>query len=200
MATRGRPRKFDRDAVLLDAMKVFWAKGYEGASLADLTGAMGIAAPSLYAAFGDKDRLFRESVEKYVELGGSRMTGVLEEHDTARESVKAMLTTAAHLFADPTSPGGCLLTLGAINCTPEHSAHEAYLAGYRRVVRDAIDTRLARAKEEGEFPADADLDGMVNFYGAVLQGFALRAKDGATLDQMLKSVDHALAAIDMAAA
>lgn len=196
MAGRGRPRKFDREEVLESAKRVFWQKGYEGAALSDLTSAMGLTPPSLYAAFGDKEGLFREAIERYVSNEGSEILGALATQPTARAAIAAMLEVAAHKFADPTSPGGCMLTLSAINCTPEHADLKSEMTARRQMIRARLKTRLERAHAEGELVPDADVDDLAEFYTAVMNGFCLRAKDGATAEKLIKTIDHALAAVD----
>src|SRR5215475_1081680 len=116
---RGRPRGFDREEALRRAMEAFWEKGYEGASLDDLLAAMGgISPPSFYAAFGSKEQLFFEVVERYAKTLGSRPVQALERGSTAREGIEAMLREAVAIFCSPDMPPGCVVVLGAINCAP----------------------------------------------------------------------------------
>src|SRR5690349_16514235 len=113
-ARRGRPRAFDRDAALRRAMEVFWIKGFAGASLSDLTGAMGINAPSLYAAFGTKEELFEAAVDLYAATEGPILWGHLNVAPTAKEAVRLLLDSSAIAYTDPSNPPGCLVVLGAI--------------------------------------------------------------------------------------
>src|SRR5688572_25362336 len=117
MAVRGRPRTFDRERALRSAMEVFWARGYDGATLEDLQAAMGgIAPPSFYAAFGSKDQLFREAVDLYRATMTERIGGALDR-PTAREAVEALMRVATEQFCSGDGPRGCLVLLGALTCT-----------------------------------------------------------------------------------
>src|SRR5215510_13954006 len=119
MSRTGRPREFDRGEALQRAMELFWAQGYEGTTLADLQKAMGgITAPSFYAAFGSKEALFKEAVELHIQTEGMRAVKALEEGPTARASIEAMLNVAAEVSSQPGKPHGCLIVLGAVNCSP----------------------------------------------------------------------------------
>ena len=119
MASRGRPRSFDRAAALRQAMAVFWQRGYEGTSLGDLTAAMGINRPSLYAAFGCKEALFHEAVALYDAVEGGATARALQDEPTARAAVEAMLCDNAEAYAAPDKPPGCMIVLGAMLGTPE---------------------------------------------------------------------------------
>src|SRR5258707_15468488 len=113
--TRGRPRGFDRTEALVRAMKVFWARGYEGASISDLKAEMGIGSPSLYAAFGSKEELFREAVKLYSATEGSDTWRSLQTAPTAREGIEGVLMYTARAFTRPDKPPGCLVGLSALN-------------------------------------------------------------------------------------
>ena len=117
MAERGRPRSFDRSAALVRAMEVFWTKGYEGASISDLTEAMGIGSPSLYAAFGSKEALFREAIELYGRTEGPAIWDAVENAPDARSAVAGFLTATAHSFSRPGKPRGCMVVLSQLNPT-----------------------------------------------------------------------------------
>src|SRR4030095_2232433 len=128
MVTRGRPRSFDRDAALQAAMKTFWQFGYEGASMAALTEAMGINSPSLYAAFGSKEQLFREAVDLYLATEEERTRSTPAEQATAHGAVESMLARSVANLTDPSGCRGCLLVLGDSNAAPEHGGIHGYLA------------------------------------------------------------------------
>ena len=151
MATRGRPRTFDRELALRRAIELFWEQGYEGTSIADLTQAMGIAAPSLYAAFGSKEDLFREAVERYAV--DSPTDRALAREPTARAAVAAMLHDNADDYADPATPLGCMLVLGAPVGTPARSGVRELLARERRTALDRLQARLDRGHRRRRRPA-----------------------------------------------
>ena len=195
MARRGRPRSFDREDALLRAMKVFWALGYQGATLTDLQEAMGgITAPSLYAAFGSKEGLFREAVELYSRTLGVPMMKALDEGATARASLEALLQAAVEAFCKPGAPRGCLLVLGAMNSMPANRSVQDYLRGLRARRQRVIQQRLQRGVAEGELPSGLDLSALASFYMTVLDGLAIQARDGASRKALKFAVRCAMAA------
>ncbi len=178
-ASRGRPRSFDKDRALDAAVRVFWEKGYDGASLSDLTEAMGINRPSLYAAFGDKEALFRQVLERYEQGPVAYMEQALGE-PTARAAIERMLKGTVCALSRPQSPHGCLLVQGALACSDESSAMRKELATRRSAGELALRKRLKKAKDEGELPPDADPVGLARFFMAVMHGMSVQAAGGAT--------------------
>jgi len=187
---RGRPRAFDRDQALDQAMDVFWEKGFEAASLADLTKAMGINPPSLYAAFGDKERLFLEAVERYVSRRSESCDYCKEP--TARESVRKLLAYVAEEMTDSAHPHGCLMMMAATTTTAASPQLQAAVAKLRASSRNKLRERIARGVAEGELPADTDCAALAAFYGTVLAGMAAMAHDGATRKTLLGTVETAM--------
>jgi len=197
MARRGRPRGFDREEALRRAMEVFWAVGYEGATLTDLQEAMGgITAPSLYAAFGSKEKLFREAVELYSRTLGLPMMKALAEGPTARASIEALLQGAVEAFTKPGAPRGCMLVLAAINSAPANRSVRDYLRGLRARRRKAIRQRMRRGVVEGELSPGLDLGALASFYTTVVDGLAIQARDGAPRKALRFAVECAMAAWD----
>ncbi|WP_216210383.1 TetR/AcrR family transcriptional regulator [Amycolatopsis aidingensis] len=199
MSPRGRPRGFDREAALTAAMHVFWERGYEGASLADLTAAMGISSPSLYAAFGGKEALFREAVQLYGCTFGDRTADALGTQPTARAAIEAMLRDNAKTYTDPGLPRGCMIVLSATNYAPSNIGVRDYLAELRRANQEDIRCRLDRGVEDGDLPAGADTAAMAAFYGTVLHGLSIQARDGWDMDELGMVIDTAMAAWDRCA-
>jgi len=197
MARRGRPRGFNRDDALRQAMEVFWALGYEGATLIDLQQAMGgITAPSFYAAFGSKEELFREAVELYSKTLGVPMMKALAEEPTARASIEALLQAAVESFCKPGKPRGCLLVLGAMNSMPANKSVQDHLRGLRARRRKVIQQRLQRGVAEGELPSGLDLSALASFCTTLVDGLAIQARDGATRKALNFAVHCAMAAWD----
>ena len=192
MATRGRPRTFDRELALRRAIELFWEQGYEGTSIADLTQAMGIAAPSLYAAFGSKEDLFREAVERYAV--DSPTDRALAREPTALAAVAAMLHDNADDYADPATPLGCMLVLGAPVGTPARSGVRELLARERRTALDRLQARLDQGIAEGDVPPGTDTATLARFYSTVLDGMSIKARDGASGAELHAVADAALAA------
>lgn len=191
MSPRGRPRAFDREAALQRAMYVFWEHGYEGASLADLTEAMNIGSPSLYAAFGNKEALFRDAVALYGATAGNRTARALSDEPTARAAIEAMLRGNAEDYLLPGRPPGCMLVVTACICTSQ--GIRDFLAERRRHGRDLVKQRLRRGIDDGDLPDGVDVDSMATFYTAVLNSLSMQARDGATTDEMTAIVDGAMA-------
>lgn len=196
MARTGRPRGFDRDAALTRAMYVFWERGYEATSMNDLTTAMGIASPSLYAAFGAKEQLFREAVERYVATDGGLVPRALAEEPTARDAIAAVLRANGRARVVDGMPGGCMLVVAATNCSEANASIRDLLAEYRAQGLEDIVRRLEQGAREGDFPAEADPRAVAAYYTAVLQGLSLRARDGAAQDELDRSVELAMRAWD----
>jgi AcrR family transcriptional regulator len=179
---RGRPRSFDRETALEKAILAFWERGYEGTSVADLTEVMGIGAPSLYAAFGDKRSLFEEVVTAYGTRYGSFGDRALTEERTARAAVARMLREAAAEYTEPGRPHGCLVIHAATNCTTPEV--EDSLRERRNANIAAIESRISAAVAAGELPADADAAALARHTGALIQGMSQQARDGATKEQL----------------
>jgi AcrR family transcriptional regulator len=197
MANRGRPRSFDREDALRRAMEVFWTLGYEGATLTDLQEAMGgITAPSFYAAFGSKEKLFREAVELYSRTLGLPMMKGLAEGPTARAAIQSLLEAAVEAFCKPGMPRGCMLVLGAMNSMPANKSVQDYLRGLRARRHKAIRQRLHRGVAEGELPSALDPSALASYYTTVVDGLAVQARDGASRKALKFAVRCAMAAWD----
>lgn len=180
--SRGRPRSFDRETALEKAILAFWERGYEATSVADLTRVMDIGAPSLYAAFGDKQSLFEEVVREYGVRYGSFGERALAEEPTARAAVARMLHEAAAEYTDPAHPHGCLVVHAATNCsTPEV---EESLRGRRNANIAAIRSRIEADIATGALPPDTDAAVLARHAGAMIQGMSQQARDGASREEL----------------
>ena len=196
MAERGRPRAFDRSVALRRAMEVFWAKGYDRASLSDLTSAMGINSPSLYAAFGSKEALFEEAVTLYGEVEGSDIWKAIAEGRTAKDSVAGFLHSTAVAFSQPGKPAGCLIVLGALHSSDASETACSLLRDIRTQNVAMLRGRLERAVSEGELPTAIDTQAIAVFYITVQQGMSIQARDGASREVLQAIADGAMASWD----
>lgn len=173
----GRPRSFDCNVALDRAMEVFWAKGYDGASMAELTKAMGINSPSLYGVFGSKEGLFKAVLDRYSEQRERFLHDALAE-PTARQSAAALLSSAAQLYADENTLRGCLLVQGGLTCGCETIPEE--LAKRRDGVELSLRERFARAITDGDLTKDADPAALARYIISVLTGMGIQATGGAS--------------------
>lgn len=189
---RGRPRSFDREAALEAALEVFRAKGFEGASLADLTAAMGINPPSLYAAFGDKEGLFLEAVKRYRQKIGESCPFVCEP--TARAAIERLLTELAREYTGPHHARGCLMVMASTTSSASSAKLQAALADERAAGRARLRARIEQGVKDGDVPRDADVSALTNFYTAVIAGMSLQARDGASRKTLLATVETAMRA------
>ncbi|AJJ21046.1 Bacterial regulatory proteins%2C tetR family [Yersinia intermedia] len=183
----GRPLSFDRGAALKVAMHLFWQHGFEATSIAELTHAMRITPPSLYAAFGDKRRLFMETVDLY--LGGvDTVTKGIDAATTARDAARELLTAAAIGHTGEDTPRGCLLASAIVSSSTRADDIREELADIRRHIEAALRSRIERDIRAGILPANADADMLAGHVFAVIQGMSTLAKDGANRDKLLRIV------------
>ncbi len=193
MASPGRPRSFDKEKALDAALQVFWRKGYEGASLTDLTQAMGIEKPSLYAAFGDKEQLFRQVLDHYQKGPMNMMLAALQE-PTARRVVERLLRESANAGSDPHTPRGCLYVQGALACGSESDRIRTELISRRAAGEAMLRKRLQRAKREGDLPKKSDPAGLARYFMAVLHGMSVRSSAGASRRELRGIAETAMGA------
>ena len=193
MASPGRPRSFDKEKALDAALRVFWRKGYEGASMADLTSAMGIEKPSLYAAFGDKEQLFRQVLDHY-QKGPANMILAAFQEPTARRVIERLLRESADAGSNPDTPRGCLYVQGALACSGEADCIRTELISRRAAGEAMLRKRLQRAKREGDLPKKSDPAGLARYIMAVLHGMSVRSSAGASRRELRGIAEIALRA------
>ena len=187
----GRPRAFDTEKALDCAMQVFWRRGYLGTSLTDLKDAMGINRPSLYAAFGNKNSLFRKALNRYLKGPSAYLHDALQE-PTARAVAERLFQSLVDLLADPKTPTTCMWVHSALSCGDDPIRKE--FAAQRAVAIAGLRKRFKRAIAEGDLPADTDADALAHFVLAVNFGLTVQASTGAIRKELLRIVEIALKA------
>ena len=191
----GRPRTFDRDTALDQAMEVFWRHGYEGATIAQLTEAMGINPPSLYAAFGSKEALLKAALDRYTARREAWMEEVLSA-PTAREVTARMLMGVAEKQTDPSNPPGCLLVQGGLACGSGSANVPFELAARRAQTEEQLRHRFERAKAEGDLAEAADPDALARYVSAVITGMSVMASSGADREALAQVAEVAIRSVE----
>lgn len=189
----GRPLSFDRDAALEQAMLVFWRHGYETTSIVDLTTAMGITAPSLYGAFGDKKRLFLAAARRYAG-DPAAMAQMFDDAPTAYDAARTMLMTAAVTYTGEATPPGCLLASATASVSAASHDVQVAIADIRKSIAAGLAARIARDIADGVLPPTTHADGLAGFVMAVAQGMSILARDGASRPSLLAIIETALGA------
>ena len=190
--TRGRPREFDLDQALACALRVFWSKGYEGASMADLTEAMGITKPSLYAAFGNKEALFARALELYEREKLAYVAQALDA-PTARGVAEKLLRGALDMQTGQGCPGGCLTVIGSVACGDEAESIREQVVARGAAAKRALLERFEQAKSDGDLPAHIDPQGLTSHVTALMQGLSVQAGAGASREELERLVETSLA-------
>lgn len=190
----GRPATFDRDRALNVATDLFWRYGFEGTSIAVLTDALGVTPPTLYAAFGSKDELYRACLRNYRKPTGTDGPSASKSERSARVTVHQFLHSMAERFASPDSPAGCMVASGSLRCGAENGSAVAAVAAVRAEGLAGFIELLADAVRTGELAGYVDREGLARFYTAVIQGMSIQAIDGASEAALRSIADLAMAA------
>ncbi|WP_244959815.1 TetR/AcrR family transcriptional regulator [Gluconacetobacter azotocaptans] len=183
---RGRPPSFDRGQALRAAMRLFWDRGYDGTSFDDLIAAMGISASSFYNAFGSKEALYQEAIDAYIKVAGGWFSAALNEETDTRTTFGHLTAAAAAEFTRDDLPAGCMIAVAATQCAPTQARLRDLLASQRTQSEDAMVDRLRRGMAAGDLPADTDIEALAAFYGSLLRGMAVQARDGASRERLLE--------------
>ncbi len=191
----GRPRGFDEDAALEAAMRVFWEKSYEGATIADLTEAMGINRSSMYAAFGDKESIFRRVMERYR---AGRMTYIKQAlaQPSLRQVVAGLIHGTAEFLSRPDNPRGCLSIQGALACGTEAEDVKLTMIDWRKSGETALKKRLQKAQSQGELPAEIHPAHFARYLSSLMAGLSVQAANGATRADLRRVAEIALRCIE----
>src|SRR3984957_1317863 len=187
----GRPRGFDTTAVLDAAMRVFWEKGYEGATLNDLTDAMGINRSSMWAAFGDKEELFKKAFGRYINTYQRYMREALEK-PTIREVIESSLRSTVAFLSTPGNRRGCLSVHGGLAAGDEADSIKQWLIHSRNHGLSLARKRFEQAKKAGDLGDDVDPAALTRYVAALIQGLGVQHASGATKPELMKVVDIAL--------
>lgn len=187
----GRPWSFDRDEAVEKAMRLFWRSGYEGVSIGDLTREIGVAPPSLYAAFGSKAGLYKEALDRYEDKFGSLDLAAVEKAATLAEAVRALLVGAVRAVTSPDRESGCMISSGTVACHPDHAPIARDAAARREAMRARVEAVLA------PFAEKAEAHRLARHLSAVLQGISIQARDGVERAELLEIVDDVVAGLEV---
>jgi len=190
LAVRGRPREFDTQEALAAALRVFWSKGYDAASLTDLTEAMGITRPSLYAAFGNKEALFKQALDLYEAEKLAYVAKALEAPTARGVAERLLYGNIANITQE--CPG-CLGVIASVTCAGTDSTIRDDVHARAASARQAIEARLQRAIDEGDFNVPVDAEGITRYLSAVFQGIAVQAGEGIPREELEKVAAATLA-------
>ena len=191
--SRGRPRVFDMDEALEKALKIFWARGYEGTSIAELTETLGVNKPSLYAAFGNKEELFYKALLRYASGPVAFVNDVLKE-PTARKVAETFLFRAAEFLTDPQHPKGCMIVQGALSSGESAELVRNILIKFRKSYEDQLAERFTKAISDGDLSSKANPNCLAKYLATIHQGMSVQATSGATKDELLDVANIALKA------
>jgi AcrR family transcriptional regulator len=188
---RGRPTNFNHEEALEKALQVFWSHGYEGASMSALTEALGINKPSIYAAFGNKEELFRKVLAQYT-TGPAAFVAEAMKEPSARLVVEKFLMRAVDFFSDKSTPNGCMIVQGALTCAQSSSKIQQELITYRNGIETMLTKRFDLAKTQGDLPPNLNTKQLAKYIATIHQGMSVQATSGATREELIAIVEIAL--------
>ncbi len=189
--SRGRPKLFDNDEALEKALDVFWKRGYEGASMAELTSTLGVNKPSLYAAFGNKEDLFKQALSKYVS-GPAAFVRMVMKEPTARKVAEKFLLNSAEFLTSDLHPKGCMIVQGALSCGEGAQIIKEQLIQYRKHYEGLLTERFELAQQEGDLSQGLNAVDLAKYLATLHQGMSVQAVNGATQEELKSMVNIAL--------
>jgi AcrR family transcriptional regulator len=187
----GRPISFDKDAALESAMLLFWQRGYEGTSMADLTQAMGLNPSSIYAAFGDKHALFQLAVKRYMEMRAKYAGKALEE-PTLEKVVRALFDNTVAFLTTPGHPASCMTLSGAVGCSVDAAPARDIMTEIRKQNEAVMRERFIKARKSGELPKDVNVDDYTRYLSTIIAGLSIQAANGSTKAELKRTAQMAL--------
>lgn len=190
--SRGRPSTFDRATAVQQAMKLFWESGYEGTSFDSLIAAMGISPSSFYNSFGSKEQLYSEATDAYLTASGEWFVGILSDDTDTRTAFERLLKATAIEFTRDDLPAGCMISLACVHVPPALHSVRDMMTEHRAAAGAAMEARIQQGVDEGDLPADTNVQALAGFFHALSRGLAVRARDGATPDQLRAIADVAM--------
>ena len=188
---RGRPIEFDKDKALDNALHLFWAKGYEGTSLGDLVGTLGINKPSLYASFGNKEELFHKVLERYTQGPANFLAKALQEKTSKDVAIK-FLTEAADVLTSKNNPKGCLIIQSALSCSDESTSVKKLLTQYRKSIEGLLKNRFDRSKKDGDLSKTTNTEYLAKYIVTIHQGMSVQATNGTSKKELLEMIKIAM--------
>ena len=188
---RGRPLAFNQEEALESALQVFWSRGYEGASMAELADALGVNKPSIYATFGNKEALFRKALAQYL-AGPVAYAAEAMNEPTAYKVVEKFLTRSAALLSNPDNPRGCMIVQGALTCGQGSTTIQQELISYRKSYENLLSQRFELAKTQGDLPTQVNSKNLAKYIAMIHQGLSVQATSGASKDELMTVIDMAL--------
>jgi AcrR family transcriptional regulator len=187
----GRPIGFDKHAALEAAMLLFWQRGYEGTSMADLTQAMGLNPSSIYAAFGDKQALFQLAVKRYMEMRAQYAGKALEE-PTLEKVVRALFDNTVAFLTTPGHPATCMTLSGAVGCSVDATPARDIMTEIRKQNEAVMRERFLKARKSGELPKDVNVDDYTRYLSTIIAGLSIQAANGSTKAELKRTAQMAL--------
>jgi AcrR family transcriptional regulator len=190
--SRGRPRAFDVETALDKATHVFAEYGYDGTSLNQLTEALAIPPPSLYAAFGSKEDLYKSCLDRYRSHFAAPIVAALAGQDTAKAAIEAMLMQSVATFHDPQNIKGCMITLAALGVNINHQSLRQHAIDLRAQAAASVEQRIQQGQRDGDVSPSADISAMAAFYTTFLMGLSIKAHDSQSEVDMKNSVSMSM--------
>ena len=187
----GRPLSFDKDAALESAMLLFWERGFEGTSMADLTQAMGLSPSSIYAAFGDKHALFQLAVKRYMEMR-ARYAGKALDEPTLGKVVRALFDNTVAFLTTPGHPARCMTLSGAVGCSVEAAPARDIMSEIRKQNEAVMRERFIKARNSGELPKNVNVDDYTRYLSTIIAGLSIQAANGSTRAELKRTARMAL--------